>query len=79
MKLTRHVYPNSPHSLSLQSDSANHLLRLVNLTSGLVSTLAGGLGGVSSGHADGVGTAASFNNPNGVAVNNPGNYLVVVR
>ena len=62
--------------LPLQADSDNHLLRLVNLTSGLVTTLAGG---AASGRADGVGTAATFNNPRSVAVDAAGSTAIIVR
>lgn len=48
-------------------------------TIGIVTTLAGGLGGTTSGHADGVGTAATFNVPSYVAVDVPGTVAVVVE
>lgn len=70
-------------SLSLQADSYNHLLRRVNASSGLVTTLAGNTSGVvgsnNKGHADGSGTAASFYYPEGVAVDGAGSVAVVVR
>jgi hypothetical protein len=44
-------------------------------TNGIVSTLAGGSG--KSGSADGVGTAAQFNTPGGLAVDGSGNIFVV--
>lgn len=60
-------------SLLVQADLFNNLLRRVNTTSGLVSTLAGNvaLGGGppnNYGFADGYGTAATFHQPFGVAV-----------
>ena len=55
----------------------------MNLTSGLVTTLAGSLSGTigtnNNGRADGFGTAASFNFPCGVAVDKAGRFAVVVR
>lgn len=58
----------------MQADTNNNLLRRVNLTSGLVTTLAGS----SPGYADGVGAAANFNNPWSVAVDSAGTFAVVV-
>lgn len=46
---------------------------------GTVRTLAGGNGATTAGYADGVGTAAQFNVPVGVAVVNNGAFAVVVR
>ena len=45
---------------------------------GYVFTLAGGgsVGGISRGHADGIGCKATFNGPNGIAVDNSGNVYV---
>lgn len=54
---------------AMQADQGNNLLRRVNLTSGFVSTIAGGVGGISPGYADRTGTAAAFNAPIGVALN----------
>ena len=66
-----------------QADYYNHLLRRVNVTSGLVTTLAGSLAGTvgldNYGHADGVGAAASFYRPLGVAMDGAGTFVVVVR
>lgn len=64
----------------LQTEYGNHLLRRINLSSGLVMTLAGG-GRPSNkyGHADGTGTAASFYAPHGVALDGPGTFAIVVR
>lgn len=67
-----------PHS-PLQADWCNHLLRRVDVTSGLVTTLAGSVVGSNNyGHADGVGTAASFYYPYGVAMDAAGNSVIVV-
>lgn len=48
-------------------------------TLGTVTTLAGGLGGMSSGHADGIGTAATFFAPSCVAVDVAGTVAVVAE
>jgi serine/threonine-protein kinase len=54
------------------TDSYNHLIRRIS-TSGLVSTLAGtGL----QGNANGVGVAASFYYPNGIAIDNLNNIYI---
>jgi mucin-19 len=54
------------------ADSKNNLIRKIN-SAGAVSTLAGS---GSSGSTNGMGTAASFNNPTGVAVDISGNVYV---
>lgn len=72
-----------PAAFLMQADFNNFLLRRVNLTSGLVTTLAGrnvGAIGVNNrGRADGQGTAASFYRPTGVAMDSAGSLVVVVR
>lgn len=55
------------------ADRGNHVIRRVS-PSGAVTTLAGAAG--KSGRADGVGEAARFNNPSGVAVDALGNVYV---
>lgn len=55
------------------SDFANHAIRKVT-AAGVVTTLAGTAG--QSGNADGVGPAARFSYPSGLAVDNAGNILV---
>jgi hypothetical protein len=55
------------------ADTDNHTLREIALA-GAVSTLAGLAG--TSGNADGMGTAARFNFPTGVAVNNAGDVYL---
>jgi beta-glucanase (GH16 family) len=55
------------------ADTDNHTLRGIT-PSGVVSTIAGMAG--SSGIADGVGVAARFNFPTGIAVDNTGNIYV---
>jgi len=56
------------------ADSGNHMIRLVDLSTSAVSTLAGS---TTSGSQDGVGTLAGFNNPFGVAVTPNGSTVVV--
>jgi len=53
-------------------DRSNHLIRKIT-SAGVVTTLAGS---GSQGSANGTGTAASFNNPSGVAVDGSGNVYV---
>ena len=59
-----------------QSDSANHLIRRMIISSGAVSTLAGQAGVSRS--ANGIGTNAIFYQPKGVAVNAAENFVLVV-
>jgi DNA-binding beta-propeller fold protein YncE len=56
------------------ADTGNNAIRLINLTSGTVSTIAGN-GGLGS--ADGVGAAARFAEPNGLAFDSTGNNLYI--
>ena len=66
----------------LQADSGNNLLRLVNLTTGTVTTLAGNPATApypgNYGHADGAGTVASFFYPYAVAMDSAGTFAIVV-
>jgi sugar lactone lactonase YvrE len=71
---------NSPYGIAVNgsgdvfvSDSYNHTIRRVT-SSGVVTTLAGRA--LSTGSVDGVGTAARFNNPRGIAVDELGNVFV---
>ena len=65
---------NSPRGLFLSSttlyvaDTGNHTIRSIDLTTNQVSTIAGTAG--QSGSADGVGTAAQFNEPRGLTLIN---------
>lgn len=72
------------HPSSPQADQYNNLLRRIDLTSSLVTTIAGDLslnGGPpnNNGFADGRGSAASFYNPAGLAYNAIGDFVIVVR
>jgi hypothetical protein len=60
----------------LQTDQYNHLIRRIDLSSGAVTTLAGVAGTIGS--TNGVGLAAYFNNPCGVAINAAGTAAIVV-
>ncbi|MDP1832712.1 MAG: hypothetical protein Q8K67_11685 [Geothrix sp.] len=71
---------NAPAALAMDgsgnlyvADTGNHIVRMVTPT-GVVTTLAGTAG--SPGMADGAGLLATFNNPQGVAVDLPGNVYV---
>ena len=59
------------------ADSSNHNIRQVT-PAGVVTTVAGAIPSPTptSGSADGTGSAARFNNPNGVAVDSAGNIYV---
>ena len=61
----------------MQGDYTNHLIRLLVLSSGVVSTLAGQVG--STGSTNGIGTNARFNWPLGIALDAAGTFAVVVR
>ncbi len=62
----------------LVADASNNLIRAIIVTSGAVTTVAGGgsTGGVATGAADGVGSAATFSYPRGIAVDGAGNAYV---
>ena len=71
---------SSPYGLALKSDGTtlyvadmmNCKIRAINLTTMAVTTVAGNAGGF----ADGVGTAARFNNPTGLAADGNGRLFV---
>jgi len=62
---------------ALQIDYLNHAVRRIDLSDNSVTTLAGSPT-QSSGHADGVGTLATFNRPLGIALNTAANFAVIV-
>jgi sugar lactone lactonase YvrE len=71
---------NYPYSIAADgsghlfvSDYYNHSIRKIVIATGEVSTLAGS---VTPGYADGIGSAASFKRPSGVAVDGNGNLFV---
>lgn len=55
-----------PCTSPLQSDNSGHTIRLVNISSGVVTTVAGKSG--TSGHGDGIGTNAHLYNPTGLSL-----------
>jgi hypothetical protein len=57
-------------------DRNNNSIRKIVISSATATTLAGGLGGTTSGHADGVGTNATFNAPRGCKLFPDGNLYV---
>ena len=61
----------------MQTDEYNHLIRLLVLSSGVVSTLAGQAGSIGS--INGIGTNARFNGPHHIAMDTAGTFAVVVR
>ena len=66
-----------PSLCTMQSDQSNSLIRLLVLSSGVVSTLAGQAGSI--GYTNGIGTNAMFNGPYGIALDAAGTFAVVVR
>lgn len=68
---------------AIVADAGNHLLRRIDLSSGLVTTVAGrrfGVVGINNqGYADGKETAASFDEPKGVAFDSTGTFALIVR
>lgn len=73
-----------PHRVALSGSGAtaliveptNSLIRMINVSTGAVSTLAGSA--LVLGHADGLGTAATFNQPTGVTMDAAGGVALVV-
>lgn len=57
------------------ADNFNHSIRKIT-PAGVVTTLAGGLATTATGSTDGIGSAARFRNPGGVAVDGNGNVFV---
>ena len=58
------------------ADSVNNAIRKVVIASGTVTTPAGTIGVAGSGFADGIGTAAKFTGPLGIALDGAGNFYV---
>jgi len=58
------------------SDVYNNAIRMIT-PAGVMSTIAGTAGLTTAGSANGIGTAASFNQPNGLAIDGSGNIYVV--
>ncbi len=75
---------NAPHGLAVDSsgtnlyvaDKNNHNIRRIVIATGVVTTLAGSTTGV-AGNADGTGTAATFDQPHGLAIDGSGTNLYV--
>lgn len=57
------------------ADSFNHAIRKVVASTGATTTVAGPVSVISLGTADGVGTAARFNNPNGITTDGTSLYV----
>ena len=62
---------------SSQSDSFNQLVRQINVSSGIVTTLAGSASNYGS--SDGTGTAVRFNYPRGISIDSAGSLALLVR
>ena len=58
------------------ADSVNNAIRKVVIASGTVTTPAGVIGVAGAGFADGLGTAAKFTGPLGIALDGSGNFYV---
>lgn len=72
------------HQTPPQVDRINVLLRRVDLSTGLVTTIAGSLAGKvgtgrNAGLFDGIGTSAAFYGPRGLAMDAAGSFVVIVR
>lgn len=64
-------------TIAVVADFGSYVIRRINVTSAQVTTLAGTPFVV--GAADGIGTAASFNAPYGIAIDATGTVALVVR
>lgn len=59
----------------LQADGLGDRIRMIDLATAVVTTLAGS----AVGYADGQGTLALFSNPSGISIDDAGTFAVVVR
>jgi sugar lactone lactonase YvrE len=58
------------------ADAGNNAIRKIVIATAEVTTLAGGAGGYDTGSVDGIGTAARFSTPTGVAYDGAGNLYI---
>lgn len=70
--------PLCPRCALIQVDYSNHAFRRVDISTGVVTTVAGNPGPSNSGFNDGVGTAARFHIPIGAAMDKHGTVVIVV-
>ena len=59
----------------MQADSQGDRIRMIDLSTTVVTTLAGSV----VGYADGQGTSALFSSPSGISIDDAGTFGVVVR
>jgi len=68
-------------AFAIVADNGNHLVRRLNLSSGLVTTVAGNTSGAvgssNLGYADGQGTAVKFYRPSGVTMDAGATFVVI--
>lgn len=57
------------------ADTAHHLIRMINMTSGIITSIAG-TGSSGSGGDNGLATSGQFSSPNDVAIDAFGNIYV---
>lgn len=60
----------------MQADRDNVVLRHINLSTSVVSTVAGSVG--TTGYQDGAATSAKFNGPSGIAMDAAGTFALIV-
>ena len=68
-------HPTPPNIKKKQVDAGNHAVRRLDLSSRLVTTVAGA---GTSGFTDGVGALATFNNPFGIALHPTATFALIV-